>query len=285
MADLPVAPISPGSEPAQHYDTVVDAWDELLGEDLHYGVFNNGDEPLAAATNELTNRMLALAELAAGHNVVDVGCGTGKAACRIASEFSAQVTGISPSTACIEKAGALAAGLGLTDVTRFQIGDGTQMAFEDGSFDRVWVMESSHLMPNKPALLAETARVLRPGGLVVLCDIIVKRKLGLEQVIEFRDEFLLLRDVFGRAMMEPLSFYSEQLEASGMTVLAENDISKVTYKTFDRWRENAENNRDSVCNKFGELAWKQFSLSCDVLEDFWDKDILGYGIIAAQKNV
>jgi 27-O-demethylrifamycin SV methyltransferase len=139
-------------------------------------------------------------------------------------------------------------------------------------------------MQDKPALLSECARVVRPGGRVVLCDIVLKRKLPLKEVIRYRDEFLLLRDVFGRAIMEPLDFYLEQFRARGLHVADASDISRETYPTFDRWRENANHNRESVVGKIGAEAWKKFLLSCDLLEQFWRDDILGYGIISAHKN-
>ncbi len=285
MAIMPISALSPGSEPSQHYDTVVAAWGDLLEEDLHYGYFHSGTESLVEATNELTNQMLNLAELRSGLHVLDVGCGTGKAGCRMAGEYAARVTGISPSNACVESAQLLAAGSGQQELAIFCHGDGTSMSFDDNSFDRVWLMESSHLMQDKKALISECARVVRPGGRVVLCDIIVKRKLALEEVIQYRDEFLLLRDVFGRAIMEPLQFYRQQFESKGFSVAAESDISAPTYQTFTRWRQNANQNRESVCSKIGERAWEQFVLSCDVLEQFWQNNILGYGIICAVKNV
>lgn len=283
MADIPVDPLSPGSEPAQHYDSVVDAWGELLEEDLHYGYFHTGDESLVDATNELTNQMLGLARPGPDDEVLDIGCGTGKAACRIAGEFAARVTGVSPSRVCIERAAATAGDAGLADRTGFLIGDGTDLTFEDESFDLVWVMESSHLMQDKNALIAECARVLRPGGRVVLCDIILHRKLPLQEMLQHRDEFLLLRDVFGRAIMEPLDFYTGAMERCGLAISTARDISEPTYPTFDRWRNNALNNRDSVSARIGERPWQQFLLSCDVLETFWSNRILGYGILSALK--
>lgn len=284
MAEIRVSPISPGSEPAQHYNTVVSAWGELLQEDLHYGFFQTGQEALVAATDELTNQMLGLAELKQGLQVLDIGCGTGKAACRMAREYAASVIGISPSSACIERASALAKSTGQQHLATFCDGDGTALRFADRSFDRVWVMESSHLMQDKPKLLAECRRVLRPGGRVVLCDIMVKRKLALEDVIRYRDEFLLLRDVFGRAIMEPLEFYQQNFKSLGLTVAAASDISQETYPTFDRWRVNAIANRVSVSSNIGEHAWEKFLASCSVLEKFWQEDILCYGIVSAHKN-
>jgi 27-O-demethylrifamycin SV methyltransferase len=283
VAEIPVSPISPGSEPAQHYNTVVSAWGELLQEDLHYGFFHTGQEALVTATDELTNQMLALAELGPGLQVLDIGCGTGKAACRIAREYNAVVTGISPSSACVERASALAERVGQQHLATFRDGDGTALRFADHSFDRVWVMESSHLMQDKAALLAECSRVLRPGGRLVLCDIMIKRKLALEDVIRYRDEFLLLRDVFGRAIMETPAFYQQKFESLGLRVAAASDISQETYPTFDRWRQNAYANRGSVSREIGEHAWEQFLLSCSVLEKFWQEDILCYGIVCAYK--
>ena len=270
-------------EPTRHYDTVVDAWDYLLGEDLHYGYFRSGGESLTEATNALTDEMLNLAKLEPGLQLLDVGCGTGKAGCRIAGEYAFQVTGISPSTACIDKASALARRAGLGESARFLIGDGTAMQFADEQFDRVWVMESSHLMDDKSALLSECARVLKPGGRVILCDLVLQAKLPLPRVIDLRDEFLLLKDAFGRARMETLAFYREQLQAHGLHVDHDRDISQQTLATFQHWRANAERHRDRVTDLIGDQAWSQFRDSCDVLARLWRDGIMGYAILSASK--
>jgi 27-O-demethylrifamycin SV methyltransferase len=278
--------IQPGNdsgEPTRHYDTVVEAWDHLLGEDLHYGYFREGSESLTSATDALTDQMLALAELRSGLTVLDIGCGTGKAGCRIAGEYDCQLTGISPSTACIERAATLATSLGLADAARFIPGDGTQLQFADNSFDRVWVMESSHLMDDKPALLGECARVLKPGGRVILCDVMLRTKLTLPQVIGHRDEFLILKDAFGRAKMETLDFYSSRLQANGLYLEQARDITLETLPTFSHWRDNARQKRSRVEQHIGATAWGRFLASCDVLESFWQDGIMGYGILAASK--
>ncbi|MEH6592220.1 MAG: methyltransferase domain-containing protein [Halioglobus sp.] len=283
MAETPPETGLAPADPTQHYNSVVDAWAHLLGEDLHYGFFKSGDETLLAATDALTDEMLALADLQDGLSVLDIGCGTGRAGCRIAAEFSCEVLGISPSTSCIEGASELALKSGVAGRATFVIGDGRNIDARDNSFDRVWVMESSHLIDDKPALIRECTRVLKPGGRVVLCDIMLDHRLSLERVIEYRDEFLLLRDVFGRAKMEPLAFYCEQLEAHQLELIHSRSITPETFATFDRWRENARDNQSNVEQLIGETAWRQFSDSCDVLAAFWQRGILGYGIVSAVK--
>ena len=64
-------------DPATHYDRVTAAWGLLLGEDLHYGVFADGDEDLARGDGPLTALMIDGARLEPGMRVLDVGCGTG----------------------------------------------------------------------------------------------------------------------------------------------------------------------------------------------------------------
>ncbi len=278
-----VTPSENSGDPTKHYDSVVEAWDHLLGEDLHYGYFRDGDESLTSATNALTDEMLSLSQFEPGLDVLDIGCGTGKAGCRIASELKCQVLGISPSSACITRASSLSKSLGLSAAAQFQRGDGTQLQFSDCSFDRIWVMESSHLMDDKPALLRECARVLKPGGRLVLCDVMLRTKLSLMQVISHRDEFLILKDAFGRARMETLAFYQDQLADNQLQVDHVRDISSETLATFDHWRENARDNRILVQKFIGDQAWRHFISSCDVLESFWQQSIMGYGIISAAK--
>ena len=270
-------------EPARHYDTVIGAWAYLLKEDLHYGYFRTGTESLVTATDALTNQMLALTKLTSGKHVLDIGCGTGKAGCRIAQEFDCQVTGISPSSKCVTDATAKASKLGMEKQVQFKIGDGMAPDFPDENFDCVWVMESSHLMMDKKALIGECARVLKPGGRMVLCDIILDHSLSMKDAMDFRNEFLLLKDVFGRGALETLSFYEEQCGLNKLTVEHSRNISSETLPTFDHWYNNALQNQEMVRSKIGDEATQQFTDCCDVLRQLWETKVLGYGIISAIK--
>jgi cyclopropane fatty-acyl-phospholipid synthase-like methyltransferase len=155
--------------------------------------------------------------------------------------------------------------------------------FADASFDRVWVLESSHLMRERDRVVSECARVLRPGGRMALCDIILQRKLDLAEVRRLREPLKLLRAVFGDARMEPLGEYAALARAAGLVVDSELDLTSATLPTFTRWRENAREHRDQVVELMDEQSWQQFADSCDVLEGFWNDGTLGYGLLAAAK--
>lgn len=270
-------------EPASHYDRVTDAWTLLLGNDLHYGDYSTGAGDLPAATQALTDRMVEAAACSPGDEVLDVGCGTGGPACHLASERSLRVTGITTSGVGVAAARARASAAGLSDVTRFEQRDGMDNGFPDQSFDVTWVLESSHLMRDRSRLIEECARVLRPGGALALCDIVLRRPMPFEEVRRLRIPLRLLRDVFGDARMEQLETYQELAEAAGLVVDDVVDLTEQTRPTFEAWRANAHEHEAAVVGQLGREGYEQFVESCDVLEGFWDDGTLGYGLLRAHR--
>jgi 27-O-demethylrifamycin SV methyltransferase len=270
-------------EPASHYDRVTAAWGLLLGDELHYGVFEDDSDPLPLATTRLTELMIEALRPEAGQRLLDVGCGTGAPACHVAAAIGVHVTGITTSPEGIAAARARAADAGLANRTAFEQRDGMDNRFPDASFDRVWALESSHLMRDRDRFVVECARVLRPGGRFAVCDIVRRRPLPFAEVRRLREPLALLRDVFGDARMEPLSEYRRLMEESGLVVDVEQDLTEVTRATFARWRENAERHREQVDELLGAEDRQRFVASCDVLQGFWDDGTLGYGLIAASK--
>ncbi len=268
--------------PAAHYDRVTEAWGLLLGEELHYGVFSTGDETLATATRELTTRMLAAAALEPGLRVLDVGCGTGAPACRLVRDHRVEVLGITTSAVGVASATRRAAEEGVTDAT-FEVRDGTSNGLPDASFDRAWVMESSHLMPDRQALLSECARVLRPGGRLVLCDIVRRREIPFLELRERQREFAVLRAAFGAARMDPLPDYASYAVRAGLVPDQQLDLTRETLPTFDRWEANADTHRDLVTSILGAESLAAFEESCSILRRLWQDGTLGYGLFTADK--
>lgn len=99
---------------------------------------------------------------------LDIGCGGGF----LAEEFArlgCQVVGIDPSPVSIETARRHAAETGL-DI-EYQLGSGEQLPVEDASFDLAYCCDVLEHVSDLDRVIAETARVLKPGG-VYLFDTI-----------------------------------------------------------------------------------------------------------------
>lgn len=105
----------------------------------------------------------------APREVLEVGCGTGALARRLAAEHpGARITGIDLDPARVAQAQAQAAPPNL----RFERGDFGRLPAEDGAFDLVFCrFVLAHVADPTPAL-RELARVTRPGGRVVAYDMV-----------------------------------------------------------------------------------------------------------------
>jgi SAM-dependent methyltransferase len=102
-----------------------------------------------------------------GMTVLDVATGTGNAAIR-AAQAGGQVTGLDLTPELFEAARQRAAA---ADVTIEWIeGDAEALPFEDASFDRVLSTFGVMFAPRQKVAAAELARVLRPGGRVVVAS-------------------------------------------------------------------------------------------------------------------
>lgn len=99
----------------------------------------------------------------ASKTALDVGCGAGLLAEPLA-RLGAQVTGVDAAAENIEAARAHAAGSGLS--IDYRHGELGQLGL--GRFDLVTSMEVLEHVADKPAFVAELARHLAPGGLMVL---------------------------------------------------------------------------------------------------------------------
>jgi cyclopropane fatty-acyl-phospholipid synthase-like methyltransferase len=226
--------------------------------------------------------MIRAAQLAPGQRVLDVGCGSGAPARRLATEHGVEVLGITTSQIGVETATVESARLAVTGVT-FEQRDGTDNGLPAESVDRAWVLESSHLMPDRRGLISECARVLKPGGRIALCDIIRRRDIPFVELKERRDDFAVLRAAYGAARMDSLAMYAELMEEAGLVVDEVVDLTAETLLTLDRWRSTADEHREAVVQLLGQESLDTFEDSLGILEGFWRDGTLGYGLISAAK--
>ena len=147
---------------AAHYDELDPFYRRLWGEHVHHGLWETGRETPLEAVAKLSRMVAARAAIRAGDRVCDVGCGYGATARLLAAEFGAQVTGITVS----EKQHAAAAAAGGAE---FVLGDWLENVFPDAGFDAAIAIESTEHLPDVAKGIREMARVLMPGGRLVIC--------------------------------------------------------------------------------------------------------------------
>jgi arsenite methyltransferase len=142
---------------ASPYESDAVRW--LLGDELHPG----GDA--------LSRRLAHMAGMEPGSHVLDVASGRGRTARLLASEFGAEVTGVELSAQSVAAAQAETEAAGLRGRVRFLQGDASTLPAPSGAFDAVVCECALCLFPGKGQALAEMRRVLRPGGVVAISDV------------------------------------------------------------------------------------------------------------------
>jgi SAM-dependent methyltransferase len=99
--------------------------------------------------------------------VLDVGGGLGGPARTLAVEHGCHVTVVDLTESYVRTGAALTARLGLSDRVHHRVGDALALDVP-GPFDAVWTQNSGMNIADKERLYAGFARVLRPGGQLVI---------------------------------------------------------------------------------------------------------------------
>lgn len=100
--------------------------------------------------------------------VLDVACGSGQNFAALAGSDAESVVAVDLTPQMLQRAGRRATDVGLQ--VDLREGDAQALTFEDASFDTVCSSLSMCTFPDPVAALAEMARVLRPGGEVLLVE-------------------------------------------------------------------------------------------------------------------
>ncbi len=119
--------------------------------------------PLEALTTPAAARLVKFADVRAGQNLLDVGCGTGVAAIT-AARVGTRVRGVDLTPELLERAreNARIADLEID----FREGDAEALPFDDAAFDVVLSHFGHMFAPRPNVAIGEMLRVLRPGGTI-----------------------------------------------------------------------------------------------------------------------
>lgn len=118
---------------------------------------------------ELRSRSVGALRLSAGESVLDLACGPGANFERLAFPVGREgrVVGVDYSREMVRRAHRRAGGHEPVDVC---LGNAERLPFPDEAFDAAYSSLSVSAMPNAEHAIAETYRVLRPGGRFVVLD-------------------------------------------------------------------------------------------------------------------
>lgn len=149
----------------------------------------------------LTAHLLDRLALATGALVADVACGDG-ATLRLLERRGLLAVGVDVEPRAVTRAG------------RAVVGDAHALPLTSGAYDAVVCECAVSTLADPARALSEMARVLRPGGLLAISDVLLRRDLAAPQVVAAVDRLTTAR---------PLPEYVRLVEGAGLRVVRTED--------------------------------------------------------------
>jgi len=183
---------------------------EAFGEDIGQNSWLTADE---------LDRFLQRLELSPGKTVLDVACGAGGPALRIAARTGCSVAGVDIHEQAITAARSLAAQSKMEDRAEFQVVNAAEaLPFSDSRFDGITCIDAINHFPDRKRVIAEWARVLKPGGRLLFTDPITMTG-------ALTNAEIVIRSSTGFYLWVPLGYDERIMVECGLRLLIREDVT------------------------------------------------------------
>src|SRR6267154_1825783 len=157
--------------PSSHYNANYGNFQTELYAQIRQEAFGEDIGQNSWLTSDEQDRFLEWLELSPGKTLLDVACGAGGPALRIATSTGCSVVGIDVHEQAVTTASSLATQRGLAERAEFRSIDATApLPFSDSSFDAITCIDAINHFSDRPRVIAEWARLLKLGGRLLFTD-------------------------------------------------------------------------------------------------------------------
>lgn len=204
---------------------------EAFGEDIGQTSW------LTAAEQDL---FISWLDLTRASRLLDVACGSGKPTVRIAQKTRAHVTGIDLHAEGVLSAKTYAREIGYEGRAHFYQGNAAEpLSFDAASFDAVTCVDAINHLPDRPRVLAEWRRMLKPGGRLLFTDPIVLTG-------PLTNEEIAIRASIGLFVFVPQGLDEALLREAGFEVERSEDRTRNMAENAAGWLQAREKREDNL---------------------------------------
>ena len=226
---------------------------------------------------EANDILAAKAGIARHHLVLDVCSGMGGPARYLAHRLGCRVVGLDFTESRHLGAQRLTHLVGLEGLVEFRLGNALDMPFEAAGFDVVIGQEAWCHVPEKPRLIAECARVLKPGGTIAFTDILRDARLTEPEMQRLRREMTF-------PSLETLDGYAALLEQQGCELRSRDDLSEHWARILVQRLAMYRGLEDETVRKFGVEHFRRWDETYAFFVGLFGEGKLAGGRFVARKR-
>jgi ubiquinone/menaquinone biosynthesis C-methylase UbiE len=191
-------------------------------------------------TNEESAAIPSLLHLTPNSRAIEIGCGSGRYALRVAERVPCSVLGLDINSHGIENANQLAQSVRLSRSVNFQCCDASQgIPAADASADGVFANDVLCHVPDRPGVFRESFRVLKPGARLLFSDALIIGGLITHQEIATRSSI-------GYYIFSPPGENQRLLEAAGFQILEVQDTTANSAEIAGRWHDARQRRAEAL---------------------------------------
>ena len=225
-----------------------------------------------------TDTLAHLANVGRSSHVIDVCSGLGGPARYFAHHYGSRVTGIDLNQSRVDGAIRLTKMVGLEGKVSFHHANATSTALPSAKFDSLIAQEAFCHIPNKPKLLTECVRILKPGGLIAFTDILE----GASMTTPVRER---LRQEMTFTELNTLDGYRALLETSGCEMKLAEDLSEEWARILVNRLAMYRGLKDQTVARFGSSHFEKWDRAYSFFVGLYTSGQLGGGRFVAQKRL
>jgi ubiquinone/menaquinone biosynthesis C-methylase UbiE len=205
--------------PAGHYNANYGNFQTELYAQIRQEAFGQDIGQNSWLTADEQDGFLEWLDLAPGKRLLDIACGAGGPALRIATATGCSVVGIDVHEQALTTARSLASQRGLAERAQFRVTDATgPVPFSAGSFDAITCIDAINHFPDRPCVIAEWARLLKPGGRLLFTD-------PTTMTGPLTNAEIAVRSSAGFYLLVPLDYDKSVIAQCGLQLLLYKDVT------------------------------------------------------------
>jgi ubiquinone/menaquinone biosynthesis C-methylase UbiE len=233
-----------------HYDSNYGNFHTELYEQIRREAFGEDIGQNSWHTAEEQNKFIDWLGLAAGKTLLDVACGAGGPALRIAAITNCSVVGVDFHEQAVSAAHTLTAERRLEHLAKFQHADASiTLPFPDNSFDVLLCIDAINHLADRPRVVADWARLLKPGGRLLFTDATIVTG-------PLTNAEIATRSSAGFYLFVPQKYDEEVIAQAGLRLRKVENVTQSTAEVADRRLRARAARREDLTKIEGQQAFE-----------------------------